>query len=371
MSSSDDNIFGLTKEQYLYVLSAIITLTAIALLAWFAWGFYSNPEVSFGEKAEQKNNSETKECEKRRRLDGYCIKGTEFEQNPKLAGMMIENHVESRPASGLSEARVVYEAPVEGNITRFLALYTKNQTVEKVGPIRSARPYFIDWVREYGDMMYAHVGGSPSALDYIKNIDINDLDQFSKGWYFWRSENRDQPHNVYTSSDLWQKALEEYSGSYEDKDYNSWAFANKEECRPKNTATSTEVNNCSGSINLNFSSPHHKVRWQYNSSTDKYERFQSGKIHRDKSGDAITADTVVIQHVDTEVIDQVGRLNMSTTGTGKAVFLMKGHKIEGEWKKDSRSSRTKFFNSEGDQIKLQPGKIWIEVVNQRTSVKLE
>lgn len=369
MSSSDDTIFGLTKEQYLYVLSAVVTLTAIGLLGWFAWGFYSNPDASLSEKLNQKKKAPKNECEKRRRLDGYCIKDTKFEQNPKLVGVMIENHVESRPASDLSEARVVYEAPVEGNITRFLALYTENQAVEKVGPIRSARPYFVDWTREYGDMMYAHVGGSPTALDYIEEVKINDMDQFSKGWYFWRSENRSQPHNVYTSSNLWQQALDEYSDLYKDKDYEGWSFANKEECNTKEEAvTSTDSSDCLSSADITFTSPGHEVRWEYNSSTDKYERFQSGAMHRDKNGDAITADTVAIQYVDTEVIDKVGRLDMSTTGTGKAAILMKGRKTEGEWKKESRSSRTKFFGSEGSELSLQPGKIWIEVVNQRTSV---
>lgn len=365
MSSSEDNILGLSKEQYLYVLSAIITLTALVLLGWFAWNFYNNPNVSLKDKLLKKEDTEKVSCESRRNLDGFCLDDTGFEENPKLVGVMIENHVESRPASGLSEARVVYEAPVEGNISRFLAIFTKNQEVKKVGPVRSARPYFVDWIREFGDILYAHVGGSPTALGYIENVDINDLDQFANNWYFWRSDKREQPHNVYISSDLWQEAMKNNTSSYENRDYESWQFGFHKDCFD---SSSTTHHNCQKNSRITFASPGYGVKWKYNSSTDKYKRYQSGKVHKDKSGDVIAADTVVIQHVDTEVIDKVGRLDMSTTGTGKAVFLMKGHKVEGEWRKDSRSSRTKFFNSEGDQIKLQPGKIWIEVVNQRTSV---
>ncbi len=358
---SENKIFGLKQEQYLYILSAITTITALVLLIWFSWGYYKKHQLNTGQVDKKNKTNQRQECDKRRVLDGFCVTGTKFKQNPKLIGVMIENHVESRPSLGLSEARVVYEAPVEGNISRFLAIYTNNQSVDKVGPVRSARPYFVDWVREYGDIMYAHVGGSPAALDYIKRVNINDLDQFSKGWYFWRSKERDQPHNVFISSKLWSKALEEYSDLYKDKDYESWEFGRTESCSTTSTGCVTEVE-------VSFSEPYYSTKWKYNSTTEKYERYQHNKPHQDKDGDQIKADTLIIQHVDTTVVDEVGRLSMDTTGSGTAKIIRKGKKITGKWKKENKKSRT-VFTKNGKEITLNGGKIWIEIANNKTSVK--
>jgi len=359
----DSKIFGLKQEQCLYILSAITTITALVLLIWFSWGYYKKHHLDVDKKSKKDKVSQKRKCEQRRKLDGACIKDTKFKKSPKLIGVMIENHIESRPSLNLSEARVVYEAPVEGNISRFLALYTKNQSVDKVGPVRSARPYFVDWVREYSDVMYAHVGGSPSALEYIKKISLNDLDQFSKGWHFWRSKNRDQPHNVFISSKLWNKALEEYSELYKDKEYKGWKFGQVDSC---GNATSTD---CISEVKVSFSEPYYSATWNYNTTSKKYERYQNGKPHQDKDGDQIQVDTIILQHVDTQVVDEIGRLDMDTVGQGKAEIFMKGNRIEGKWNKKNKNSRT-IFKKDGEEILLQGGKIWVEVVNNKTSVEI-
>ena len=366
------------EEQYLYLLSAVVIITALVLLGWFSWQFYNKTEFVFTDDKQQSKKIEKKDdaCQERRVLDGRCIDDTELNKNPKLIGVMIENHVDSRPASDLSDARIVYEAPVEGNISRFLAIYTENQTIEKVGPVRSARPYYVDWIREYGDIVYAHVGGSPAALDYIKKTNINDLDEFARGWYYWRSEDRSAPHNAYTSSDLWSKALVDYEDNYQDKDYKAWNYQEAQACSKKedqvNTSTSTEdstEDNCVKEIEITFAYPGYRATWKYNTSTEKYDRYQSGGLHQDADGDLIQADTIVVQHVNTKVLDAKGRLGMETIGSGKAEIYMKGQKIEGSWGKEDETARTQFYNSEEEKINLNPGKVWIEVVNQQASVE--
>ena len=111
---------------------------------------------------------------------------TEIENLPQVFGVMIENAADAWPLVGVNEAFLVIEAPVEAGIPRFIAFFSEDQEVDKIGPVRSARPYYLDWNDEL-DAVYAHVGGSPEALDLIKyELDTIDLNQFWQSEYFYR-----------------------------------------------------------------------------------------------------------------------------------------------------------------------------------------
>jgi hypothetical protein len=142
-------------------------------------------------------------------LDGKPV-GSASEQRPRVISIMIDNHPGARPQSGLSQAQVVYEVPVEGEFTRYFAIFNASTTVDKVGPVRSARPYFLDWLQEYGDALYIHSGGSPEALQILRNSTLFDANEFFRGAYFWRGTDHLAPHNLYTSSTAWNKLLAEY-----------------------------------------------------------------------------------------------------------------------------------------------------------------
>jgi hypothetical protein len=113
------------------------------------------------------------------------------------AAIMIENSPDARPQSGLKQAGVVYEAIAEGGITRFLALYQEDKPT-LIGPVRSLRPYFVDWLTPYNASV-VHVGGSSAALKRIRNGEYRDIDQFFNASTYWRSTDRYAPHNVYTN----------------------------------------------------------------------------------------------------------------------------------------------------------------------------
>ncbi|MBT3538807.1 DUF3048 domain-containing protein [Candidatus Parcubacteria bacterium] len=358
--------------KFLYILSGIIFIAAIILIGFFGWGYLGGESPEGVGRDRPVPDVVEEDCEHRRTLDGICV---EFEKdvNPKLVAVMVENHTDARPQSGLSQARVVYEAPVEANYSRFLLLYPLGDEVLKVGPVRSARPYYLRWLSEYKDTMYMHVGGSPEALDDIKEFDIFDLNEFYRGWYYWRSTDRYAPHNVYTSSKLWESAWEDYGPEEEIKDeieenkkntgIESWKFEEREQC----------TENCVGEFTVTFVPPTYVATWQFNSSTNKYERYQMGYPHLDKDGGLIEADTVIVQHVETEVLDGVGRLGMETIGRGDAVMFRDGYMIEMEWEKADREGKTRWFNFEHDDAvrvdePLNPGKIWIEVLNQRAEL---
>jgi hypothetical protein len=127
--------------------------------------------------------------------------------------VMIDNFYETRPQAGLSAAAVVYEALVEGGATRFLAVFSQANVPEKIGPIRSARLYFLDWANQYGGI-FLHAGGSPQALASLdtQNYQFGDVDEISyQGIYFYRDSQGVSPHNLFTNPDLISQAVAEYA----------------------------------------------------------------------------------------------------------------------------------------------------------------
>ena len=355
------------NTKFIYSLAAILFLGALVLLVIFSGNYFGKKNIKTIVVSEEETiQADKRPCEFPRLLDGMCVDSLD-ETNPKLVAIMIENHVDARPQSGLAKASIVYEAPVEANYTRFMAIFPINtEVVAKVGPVRSARPYYLDWLREYGqDIMYMHVAGSPDALSILRaNNSIFNFDQFFNGPYFWRSTDRYAPHNVYTSSANWTKAWED-KGVKENTDFKSWNFSDLENCGENNN----EI--CINKITVSFLPPSYEAVWKYNTSTRKYARYQLEGRHFDQDGTAIEADTVIVQKVNSEVLDGYGRLKIDTIGSGEAIVFQNGYKEEGTWRKDSTTGRTEWLDLAGQPMSLKPGKIWIEVVNQRGDAKWE
>ncbi len=345
----------------IYLISAGIFLFGILIL--FGIFLYQPAADVLDISFDLDDDAMEEDCEYHRLLDGVCVDDEES-TNPPLVGIMIENHYDARPLSGLGLASIVYEAPVEGNFNRFFAVYPADSPVTKAGPVRSARPYYLDWVSEYPGMMYMHVGGSPDALNKIKTYDLFDINEMYRGWYFWRSSDRYMPHNTYTSRELWKKAFDDYAGDLLEgtgRDLSlqdGWKFSNMDAC----------AENCVEEITTTYSGQTYEASWKYNTSTQKYERYEFDEpVVGTQTGDQLVADTLIIQYVDTEVLDGVGRLGMDTIGSGDAIIFRNGFKIEGEWRKDSREARTKFYDFDGvdgNEIPMKPGKIWIAVMNR-------
>lgn len=338
------------------MLAGLVFLTGLGLLAWFGYSFFGTPS-SPPPDAEATDTASGVSCEYRSSLNGACT--TQEGVSARTIGVMIENHVDARPQAGLVKASIVYEVPVEANITRFLALYPSTEIVEKAGPVRSARPYYLEWLSEYGDALYMHVGGSPEALDKIEAYDVFDLNEMTRGWYFWRADERSAPHNTYTSSKLWTKALKDYPRPANEV-FDSWSFADDTD-----PACSED---CVASVRVVFDTSAYEVEWRYVSSTRQYQRYQSGRPHQDEDGTPIFADTVIVQHANVTVIDDIGRRSIETAGSGSAAVFRDGYGIEGSWEKRGRSGRTMWRTEDGTDIPLRAGKIWVEVVGRNNRV---
>lgn len=271
--------------------------------------------------------------------------------------VMIDNAYNIRPQYGLEQADVIYEAFAEGNITRLMAVFDDNKNVEKVGPVRSARPYFMDFANEYAGV-YMHVGGSPEALGEINSYDFTNIDQIGASEiYFWRDENLEAPHNVFTSSANWLRVGEI-------KDVNNcdqsiiWNFIDSQDGyvdKPDNF-----------SIDYNAT---YKVDWKFNDKIKLYQRYQGGDEFLFASGDQATAANIIVQVVPSKIIDDKERRSMETSRGGKVYIFNNFGKQEGIW--GFSEGRTRFFNDKGEELKLIPGKTWLQIVPSEETLLLE
>lgn len=306
-------------------------------------------------------------------------------------GVMIENHEESRPQSGLSKADVVYEAVAEGGITRFLVVFYC-QDAEIVGAVRSARTYFLDFISEYGDYpLYAHVGGAntPGPADALGQIrqygwqNYNDLNQFSIGFpVFYRDYDRlgrtvATEHTMYsTTTKLWDYAKEERGLSNVDEDGNSWdeEFVYYE--YKVDAADGARPATQSISYNAWDGYGDYAVDWQYNRSTNSYVRSNGGQPHTDLNTEQpITAKNVVVLFMRESSANDgyPGNLHLlyGTIGKGDAIVFQDGKEIEATWSKKNRTARTIITDSRGKEIEYNPGLTWFSVLPLNTDVDVK
>lgn len=333
-------------------ISKINFIIYLAVLLIMVATFYL-VERGFGNKIIFKNEAVLPATVYYSSLDGSIVSSAE-KINPSVVGVMIDNHPFARPQSGLWSAKIVYEALAEGGITRYFAVFDSEQNIEKVGPVRSARAYFIDWLQEYGGL-YMHCGGSPEALDILKQGDVFDLNEMFNGQYFWRDDNRDAPHDLYTSSEQWNKAILAHQKNKKIFN-NAWKFG-------EITSSSLEMVK---NISIEYSTDY-MVGWRYDEKQKNYSRYINNVISREGENDLV-ADSVVVQYVKSRVIDDYGRKEITTDGQGDMRFLRDGTMVRGIWKKEN--GRTRFFDIATQELNLKPGKIWIQIVPKEINIKI-
>ena len=308
--------------------------------------------------------------------------------------VMIENHHESRPQLGLSSADVVYEAIAEGGITRFMAVFYCGAQADSltIGPVRSARTYFLDWASEYSKYpIYVHVGGAntPNKANALGQIEdygwagSNDMNQFGLSVKECKRDdsvlkktlNLDYvpvEHTMHCNTEaLWKLAEKrkftatDPKGDLWTKPFTSWKFAD-------GAAAATPQ---AKSVTLDFWADftQYTVRWDYDSTTNKYTRSNGGTQHIDyNTGKPLQASVVILQYIkETGPIDEEKHMLYGTTGTGKATIFQDGKQIEAKWSKAKRLDRTVFTDLKGKEIQFSRGKIWIEELPSTAEPKIE
>lgn len=315
--------------------------------------------------------------------------------------VMIENHKDSRPQSGLQTADIVYEAVAEGGITRFMGVFYCGQVAGSkankydVGPVRSARTYFLDLASEYSDYpLYNHVGGancsaasdsSPcttakkaqaleqiSAYGWTGKGTWSDLSQFSLSYKACRREPdrtgspRATEHTMYCSStELWDIAENrgltnstEVKKTSWDKNYRTWLF--KQEDKSATTLDATNI-----SFDFWPSMKDYSVNWKYDNVNNVYKRFNGGVEGLDhNTKETITTKNIVIQFVkESRSVDEHAHNLYDVIGTGSGSLIQNGTKTEITWTKANRASRTIYKDKKTNkEINFIPGNVWVEII---------
>lgn len=268
--------------------------------------------------------------------------------------VVVDNADRARPQSGLSRADVVYEALVEGGITRFLAVYLADEA-PVVGPVRSARHYFVRWATEYGAPLI-HVSASPQGYAALAATRLPDLDARAT----WRSRDRPAPHNAYTSIAQAQEALGRRPvGSFGGLRFKVDPSAH--EGQPARQAV------------IPYHASSYTVGWTYDPDWNEYVRTVDRSPHVDReTAEPLRAANVLVLWMNSWLIgdDPYGRLDFVQTGRGRLLALFDGIRIEGSWTRGSLSGVTEYWDEAGNPLALNPGPTWIQIVPPNVQVEI-
>lgn len=277
--------------------------------------------------------------------------------------VMLDDLSPARPQSGLGEASIVFQAPAEGGIPRYMAIFAETVPTD-VGPVRSARYYFIAWASEWR-ALYVHAGGSPQALTTLRSQGSGQLvynaDQFRYGGSFRRITSRVGPHNLYTTGAQLRRLATLLRASAPPKPI--WTF---------NPPAPLSVRPVGGRIT--FAYPQNAIRYDYDRVSNTYLRTVSveGAQHDAASKVRIAPTNVVIMWMKFGPLNDhepyKHRLEATIVGSGPAWIATNGHTIKGTWKKRSTNGPTLFFDGAGHQLSLTVGQTFVNVVTWGTPI---
>lgn len=350
----------LTKKEWIITVIISVLLIGSGVGAYFVWlKPKPKPTVTTPKKVTKTvQNTVPAQPKLVSKLTGLPISDAAVNTQPVTA-VMIENSLDARPQSGIDQAGVVFEAIAEGGITRFLTLY-QDTAPTYVGPVRSVRPYYLEWLSGF-DAPVAHVGGSGEALNDIKVWGLKDLDQFYNSAYYHRISSRYAPHNVYTSLDQLH-ALERAKGITTS---NYTGFKRKDAAAPSKTPWAT-------SINFNISGYYYNVHYDYDTATNTYKRSEGGAPHMavDENGNKtqITPSVVVGMVMPQGIEADDLHTSYNTIGSGPAYIFQDGIAINGTWHKANRTEQFTFTDEKGAEIALNPGKTWLTALGSTNYV---
>jgi len=338
------------KKKTLIILLAVIGVVIATSLGIYAFLKPKEP-IKMDKKAKKKTQATV--VTPPAYFCSVCGEETSKENSElRPIAVIVENHPAARPQSGLEDACTIYEVVAEGGITRFLAIYTHSEC-KNIGPVRSVREYFAEIAKGY-DALLAHCGGSPTGYSMVKSLNIADLDEFANSGAYWRAKDRKMPHNLYTSTENLRKRAAERKF---DTDSSFEPFKFKKDAPVEDRPEETYVE-------IDFSSPKFKVRYEYNKEKNSYLRFMSGLAHKDRnSGNQLEVKNILVQKTSISVVDKIGRVRIGNVGSGEGYAFLDGKVFKGKWVRDSLSKIIKFYDESGNELQLNRGQTWVEVIS--------
>ena len=317
------------------------------------------------------NNEQTEENKKTETVaETKKLKIVDEDSKSRPYAVMINNNHEAWPQCGIQDAYLVYEIIVEGGITRMMALY-KDQDTEKIGSIRSARHYFLDYVQE-NDAIFVHWGGSPQAYSRISSDRVNDIDGIAlEGSVFFRDKtlNRDYEHTGFTSMEN-VKEYAEKQGYTRDTDKDLLLKYSVDEINMAELEGAEEATE----IVLKYSS-YHTTSYEYDEENKVYKRSMSKKANVDLvTGEQYTAKNIIIYTVPNYTIndsEDKGRQEIENIGNGTGYLVTGGYVVPIKWEKKSHSSQTIYTYKNGEKIVVNDGNTFIQICPTNADITIE
>ena len=348
---------SIKRKVFMALLCATVTIGSLSILS--ACGKKADETAKTEEDATVEEGEETStDSTLRSLLTNEPVEDASLVENRPIA-IMYENTKAALPHYGISQAGIVYQATVEGSITRIMALFDDYSGLDKIGCVRSARPYYAYLASEY-NAIYVHFGQSINTEGLLTSFNghlIEDIN-FIYDTHYYRDNSRKAPHNAYTSSELIDEAIE--SKGYERKqsgDYQSGHFLFAEE---ENTLEDGE--DC---VVLTTYYPHDEPWFVYDEDTKTYARYEFGAPHVDQAnGEQLTFTNIIYMNVHQELYPgDKGYLNIpiaGASGTGK--YFTRGKMVDIMWVSGGDAQATHYYYMDGTEIQLNTGKTFISLI---------
>ena len=286
--------------------------------------------------------------------------------NRRPIAIMMSNDKASLPQYGINRAGVVYEAPVEGGMNRYMALIEDYDNLERIGSVRSCRTYYTYFAREF-DAVYVHFGQSTFAKPYLGNVDnINGLEGIGTT-AFYRTKDKKSPHNAYTSGRRITESIGKlgYAPDYDASYQGHYLFARD--------GKEAGLDGRPGVMDAGTVRPGYAMNqayFVYDSSDGLYHRYQYGGVHQGDEG-PITARNVIFQYCQSGFYATTDYLNINVHTSDCGYFMTGGKAIPISWEKDGEFGVTRYYDQEHNEVVLNQGQTWVCIISTKDFAKSE
>lgn len=299
-------------------------------------------------------------------VDKPKVKIIDVNSNSRPIAVSINNNHAAWPQAGLQDAYLSYELIAEGGITRILAFF-KDTNTEKIGSVRSARHYFLDYVLE-NDAIFVHYGHSPQALSDIKSLGINNINGMYDASAFYRDKTlkRASEHTAFTTMEKIKKTIKSkgYRTETDKGTLLKYSAVNKDYSKDE---TSKVANN----VSITYSD-YQTTSYVYDKENKVYKMYMSKEEHNDLvTKKQYTVKNIITYQVENSSIDKKGRQNLYNTGKGEGYFISNGIATKIKWSKVSRSAKTKYTLMDGTELVVNDGNTWIHIQPKNKTLSIE
>lgn len=345
------------------ILIALILVGTICFgIYWFACRKSSTETPIKETLTANENNLEVVQEQKAEEVEETKIKI--FNGTDRPIAFMIDNNKNAQPQASLNSTYMVYEIIVEGGESRLMALF-KGTVADQVGPIRSARHYFLDYAME-NDAIYAHLGMSPQAESAFKEFDIDHINgqvydtgkARTESSLYWRVKHKKAPHNAYTNTESILKIAKGFGWRTTSNNKSVLNYSAEEINLDLEDAFSVET------VKIPYAKGH-TVEYKYNKENGRYTRYSKGKKMSDEmTGEDITTKNIIITFAENYTLDDgenKGRQDVVTVGSLDGYYITNGKAIKIKCNKNSRREQTVYVDLKGNEIKVNDGNTWVNV----------